>query len=247
MPVITVARQMGAGGEEIARLVAQRLGARLLDSELLTLASEQTGIPVRYFQLLDERGRSMWRNPGDLFRLVPLPPINPDLPDVYGDRYPPTGPVLARGEGLQSPAYWAAEAYAAALSRAIQRVAQAGESAVIVGRGGNEALGLAREALSVLVVASEPERLRRVASQRGVDVYDALDLVRESDARRRTFVRQFYGADWLDAGRYDLVVRTDNVSYEAAADVVVSAAERVLTGTKVPNTPSAEAVPVHAA
>ena len=247
MPVVTVARQMGAGGEEIARLVAQRLGARLFDAELLTLASEQTGIPVRYFELLDERGRSMWRNPGDLFRLVPLPPINPDLPDVYGDRYPPTGPVRARGEGLQSPAYWAAEAYAAALSRTIQRVAQAGESAVIVGRGGNEALALASETFSVLVVASEPERLRRIAGQRSVDVYDALDLVRDSDARRRAFVRQYYGADWLDAGRYDLVLRTDNVSYEAAADVVLSAARRLLTGTKVPNTPLAEAVPVHAA
>jgi CMP/dCMP kinase len=247
MPVVTVARQMGAGGEEIARLVAQRLGARVIDTELLTLASEQTGIPVRYFELLDERGRSMWRNPGDLFRLVPLPPINPDLPDVYGDRYPPTGPVRARGEGLQSPAYWAAEAYAAALSRTIQRVAQAGESAVIVGRGGNEALALAPETLSVLVVASEPERLRRVASQRGVDVYDALDLVRDSDARRRTFLRQYYGADWLDAGRYDLVVRTDNVTYDAAADVVVTAASRLSRSTKVPNTPSTEAVPVHAA
>ena len=247
MPVITIARQVGAGGEEIARLVAQRLGARLLDRELLAQASAETGIPVQYFELLDERGRSMWRTPGDLFRLVPLPPINPDLPDVYGDRYPPTGPVLARGEGLQSPAYWAAEAYAAALSRTIQRVAQSWERVVIVGRGGNEALAGAPEALSVLIVASEPVRLRRVASERGVDVYEALDVVRGSDARRRAFVRQYYGADWLDAGRYDLVVRTDSVTNEAAADAIVSAAGRLTNGTKVPNTPLTEPVPLHAA
>lgn len=247
MPVVTIARQLGAGGEEIARLVAQRLGARLLDSELLTQASAETGIPVKYFELLDERGRSMVRAPGDLFRLVPLPPINPDLPDVYGDRYPPTGPVRARGEGLQSPAYWAAEAYAAALSRTIQRLAESGERIVVVGRGGNEALAGAPETLSVLVVASEPERLRRVASERGVDVYDALDLVRESDARRRAFVRQYYGADWLDAGRYDLVVRTDKVTNEAAAEAIVSAAGRLRNSTKVPNTPVTEPVPLHAA
>src|SRR5688572_21965027 len=247
MPVVTIARQLGAGGEEIARLVARGLGARLLDRELLTQVSDETGIPVQFFELLDERGRSMWRTPGDLFRLVPLPPINPDLPDVYGDRYPPTGPVRARGEGLQSPAYWAAEAYAAALSRTIQRLAQSGERFVVVGRGGNEALAGVPDTLSVLVVASEPERLRRVASERGVDVYDALDVVRESDARRRAFMRQYYGADWLDAGRYDLVVRTDDVSIEAAAEAIVSAAGHLRGSTKVPKTPLTEPVPLHAA
>ena len=247
MPVVTIARQLGAGGEEVARLVAGRLGARVLDHELLQLASAETGIPLRYFELLDERGRSMWRNPADLFRLVPLPPINPDLPDVYGDRYPPTGPVRARGEGLQSPAYWASEAYAAALSRTIQRAAQSGEDLVIVGRGGNEALAQATDALNVLVVASEPLRLRRVAHQHGVDVYDALDLVRESDFRRSAFIRQFYGADWLDAGRYDLVVRTDDIPLEAAAEVVVRAARTLRGSTKVPITPLTEAVPAHAA
>ena len=247
MPVVTIARQMGAGGEEIARLVALRLGARLFDAELLELASEETGIPLRYFELLDERGRSMWRNPAALFRLVPLPPINPDLPDVYGDRYPPTGPVRARGDGLQSPAYWAAEAYAAALSRTIQRVARAGESAVIVGRGGNEALAVMPETLNVLVVASDPQRLRRLAYERGVNVYEALDAVRDSDRRRRAFIRQFYGADWLDASRYDLVVRTDEIPLDAAADIVVTAANGTAESTEVPNTPLTEAVPAHAA
>ena len=247
MLVVTIARQMGAGGEEVARLVAGRLRARLLDQELLHLASQETGIPLRYFELLDERGRSMWRNPADLFRLVPLPPINPDLPDVYGDRYPPTGPVRARGEGLQSPAYWAAEAYAAALSRTIQRVAQSGDDVVIVGRGGNEALAHAPGALSVLVIASEPQRLRRIAYERAVDVYDALDLVRESDFRRRAFTRQYYGTDWLDASRYDLVIRTDDLTLEAAAEAIISATTAVARSTKVPKTPLTEAVPAHAA
>src|SRR5438874_12110596 len=117
MPAVTIARQLGAGGEEIAARVAQRLGARVLDHDLLVRASERSGIPIENLEDLDERGRSMWRRPIDLVRLVPLPPIDPEQPDVTGDRYPPTGPVLARGEGLVSPAYWAAEAYASLLAR----------------------------------------------------------------------------------------------------------------------------------
>jgi hypothetical protein len=220
---VTIARQLGSGGEEIAEEAARRLGARLLDRDLLVLASEGTGIPVEHFELLDERGRNMLRRPADLVNLVPLPPINPDLPDVYGDRYPPTGPVRARGEGLQSPIYWAAEAYAAALSRTIQSAARAGD-VVIVGRGGNEALAGMEDALNVLVLASEPVRVRRVAEREGVDLYNALDRVRESDRKRRAFVKQFYGADWVDPTRYDLVIRTDHLSVAQAVDVIVSAA-----------------------
>lgn len=223
MPVVTIARQIGAQGEEIAAEVARITGARLLDHELLRLASDATGIPLHFFESLDERGRSMIRQPGDLFRLVPLPPINPDLPDVYGDRYPPTGPVVARGEGLQSPVYWALEAYTAAISRVIQLVARDGD-AVVVGRGGNEALFGRDIALNVLVIASDPIRVRRVAERERVNLYHALDRVRESDGRRRAFARQFYGAGWLDPARYDLVIRTDAVDIAAAARMIVSAA-----------------------
>jgi cytidylate kinase len=224
MPVITVASQLGSGGEQIASQAARQTGARLLDGEILQRASERTGIPVRHFEKLDERGRSMLRHPGDLLRLVPLPPINPELPDVFGDRYPPTGPVRARGEGLQSPIYWAAEAYAAAVSATIQAAAQEGD-VVVVGRGGNEALAGTPGGLRVLVVASEPQRVRRVMADEGVDAFDALDRVRESDRRRRAYVRQFYGADWLDPTRYDLVVRTDSLADDAAAAVIVAAAQ----------------------
>ena len=238
MPVVTIARQLGAGGEEVARLAAQLLGARLLDRELLTLTSETTGIPIQHFERLDERGRSVWRHADDLFRLVPLPPINPDLPDVFGDRYPPTGPVRARGEGLQSLAYWAAEAYAAAISRTIQMVARSGDDVVIVGRGGNEALANVPEALNVLVVANEAMRVRRVAAEQGLDVYDALDLVRSSDRRRRAFTRQFYGANWLDPTRYDLVIRTDDLPFDQAAQVIATAARSISsTAGAVPAAP----------
>lgn len=224
MAVVTIARQLGSGGEEIAAEVARQLSARLLNDELLELASNGTGIPIRYFEQLDERGRSMLRNAGDLFRLVPLPPINPDLSDVYGDRYPPTGPVLARGEGLQSPVYWAAEAYAAAISRTIQSVAHAGD-VVIVGRGGNEALAGMAGALHVLVLANEPVRVRRLADSLGEDLYGALDLIRQSDRLRRAFIRQFYGADWLDPRRYDVIVRTDEISVERAAQAIVASVQ----------------------
>jgi cytidylate kinase len=233
MGAVTIARQLGSGGEEIAAIVARTLGARLLDQDLLVLASEGSGIPLHYLQSLDERSRGMLRRPIDLVRLVPLPPINPDLPDVIGDRYPPTGPIVARGEGLVSPAYWASEAYAALLARTMRAEAEAGE-VVVVGRAGNEALSDLPGTLHVLITSSELSRVERLMRAEGLDAFDALERVRASDAERRRYVRQFYGADWLDPGRYDLVVDTDKLSHAAAADVICAAARAVSAAKSAP-------------
>ena len=88
-----------------------------------------------------------------MVRLVPLPPIDPEAPDVLGDRYPPTGPVEARGAGLRSPQYWAVEAYATLMGRTMRTEAVVGD-VVLVGRAGNEALRDVPGALHVLLVGS---------------------------------------------------------------------------------------------
>jgi hypothetical protein len=223
MPVVTIARQLGSRGEEIAALVGARLGVPVLDAELLDLASNRSGIPLAHLRALDERGRSMVQRPGDLLRLVPLPPINPEVPDVYGDRYPPTGPVIARGAGLVAPAYWAAEAYAALTSRTIRAAAES-DAAVIVGRGGNMALMDRPGVLRALVISDKLRRLARVMEAAGLDVFDARDRIRESDRDRGAYVRQFFGANWLDPLHYDLVVDAESITPEAAADVIALAA-----------------------
>lgn len=227
MPVVTIARQLGSGGETIADLVGQQLGARVYDRELLELASEHSGIPIHFLEEMDERGRSMLLRPASLVRLVPLPPINPELPDVTGDRYPPTGPPVARGEGIVSPRYWAAEAYATLLARTIHSLAEGG-SAVLVGRAGNEALAEVPGALRVLVTANETLRVERVMEAFQVNAYDALDLVTESDRNRAAYSRQFFHQDWLDPLRYDLTLCTDGLSFVAAADVIVAAVKALV-------------------
>jgi hypothetical protein len=240
MPVITLARQLGSGGEAIAGRVAQELGARLLDDELLTLASARSGIPVSTLAEMDERGRSITRHPLDVVRLVPLPPIDPEAPDVLGDRYPPTGPVEARGRGLRSPQYWATEAYATLLARTMRAEAAAGD-VVLVGRAGNEALRDVPRVLHVLVVGSSQRRIERLMALEGLSGYRALDRVRASDRERRDFVRQLWGADWLDPRRYTLCLNSDVLSVEPAAALIVAAA-RSLEGA--PPAAPAEAAPV---
>jgi hypothetical protein len=131
--------------------------------------------------------------------------------------------VEARGQGLVSAAYWALEAYATLMARTMRAEAAGGE-VVLIGRAGNEALRGVPGVLHVLVVGAQQRRIQRLMAAEGLTGYKALDRVREDDRNRRAFVRQIWGADWLDPRRYDLCLNTDDVSVEQAAAVVTQAA-----------------------
>ena len=62
--IITISRQMGAGGAEVARRVAEELGWRLVDNELVDRVAARAGIPPEEVRERQERA------PGFLERLV---------------------------------------------------------------------------------------------------------------------------------------------------------------------------------
>src|SRR2546428_5750304 len=101
-PVITVTRQYGSGGSDIARLVAERLGWELVDNQFVEAVARRAGVPP------DEVAQREERAPGLLERLAPPPPGAPPqmfLAPAPGPRVGPDGTnpgkvtqrVVARG------------------------------------------------------------------------------------------------------------------------------------------------------
>jgi hypothetical protein len=232
MTVVTIARPLATHAEAIAAAVASRLGLAVYDDRLIAMAAARGDVPPDEMATLDERGRGLFVRPTDLWHLVPMPPINPELPDILTDEYAPTGPVRARSSGLDSPRFWAVEAYAALMARTIADVA-ATEDAVVVGRAGHVVTGASEAVLRVLCVAPEATRVERVARAQAVADYEALTRIRESDRDRSEYHRQFFGAAWLDPSAYDLVINTGSMSIPQAVDTVVAAATR-LAGRPTP-------------
>jgi cytidylate kinase len=57
-PIITVSRQMGSGGTEMAEMVAARLGFQIFDKELIAAVAEETGVHRDILEAMDERTRN---------------------------------------------------------------------------------------------------------------------------------------------------------------------------------------------
>ena len=75
--VITIGRQCGSGGKKIGEIVAERLGIKCYDKELLTLAAKHSGLCEELFEKNEKKPTSSF-----LYSLVM---------DTYSMSYNPSG------------------------------------------------------------------------------------------------------------------------------------------------------------
>jgi cytidylate kinase len=200
---VCISHATGAGGEEVGRLVAERLGFLYVDEEIIARAAAKGGIGPE--EIADEERRK------SLVARV-LEAIAQGGGELGSSR-------LRIGEERNSD-------YLRALIReTIERTAVRG-NAVIVAHAASYAVTQGRETLRVLVTASPRIRAVRVESAERLDEASAERAVKDSDAGRRDYLRRFYDVDDELPTHYDLVVNTDVLSVEQAAELIAHAASR---------------------
>jgi cytidylate kinase len=115
-------------------------------------------------------------------------------------------------------------AYTGLIEQVLRETAAQGD-VVIVGHAASIPLAGTSGVLRVLVTAPAETRIGRLAQAEGMDAGKARKALRHSDDERRSYLRRFYSVDEERPDRYDLVVSTESVTYEAAARTIVAAAE----------------------
>jgi cytidylate kinase len=223
MTVITLSRQLGSHGEDIAIQVAQALDLRLIDAQVISQAAQRAGVPqMALAELEHEKGRGLANRVLAALRAMPsLTPTSesgPTAPHLSGLTIPFAGlfsptvpPISASLEG-----------YVQMVGLVIRGLAQEG-NVLIVGRGGQILLKAHPAALHVQVVAPLAHRIKTLMSRKGYDQRAAQNRIRASDRARFDYVRRYHDADWLDPTLYHLVVNTGRVPVATAVEVIISA------------------------
>ena len=96
---------------------------------------------------------------------------------------------------------------------------------MVVGRGGQMILQEYPGVLHVQCVARFETRVYNIIVREDVKWREAARRVRLADEQRAGYMRRFYNVDWLDSHLYDLVVSTDRLAEDLAADIIVQAAQ----------------------
>jgi uncharacterized protein len=196
--VVCISHATGAGGEDVGRLVAERLGFLYVDDEIVARAAARGGI-----------------SPQDVADAERRKPLVSRLLETLAETSEVGPSVLAPGVDRND--------VRALVRETIERTASLG-NAVIVAHAASHVVEPGDAALRVLVTASPSTRADRLCTTaEPLDAAKAARAVKHSDAGRRDYLKRFYDVDEELPTHYDLVVNTDALSVELAAELITRA------------------------
>ena len=224
MAVITISRQTGSGGDEIAALVCKQLGYRYFDKAMLAkAASEDTQSEVDFLKFSEEdfvKGSALMN------RLLSLTGANRESPVAQMRIWAEDGHGQRSVQVVQLDESRAIQL----VQNAIRYVADQG-NVVIMGRGAQVILKDHRGALHVRIEAPWEDRVQRVKQRydlRGEGARtEAQNLIARRDEASADYVRRFYDVNVKDSQLYHLVINTGKLSVEATAGLIAAAAKAV--------------------
>jgi len=196
---------MGAGGEDVGRLVAERLSFEYADEEVVAKAAAKAGLDAGVVADEEERKSLATRVLQALARSG----------GAEG--------LAVGGMPIHTTDEPAPEDIRVLIRETIEQLASQGK-VVIVAHAASYALGAKPDVLRVLVTASPETRAKRLGESESLDDSASAKLVKDSDAARRDYLKRFYGVGDESPTHYDLVVNTDKVTADQAAELVSVAA-----------------------
>jgi len=227
MAIITISRQFGSGGDEIAERVCQILGYWHFDKRDIARAAARAGFSEEEIATYSDYSEQNYKVKNFLSRL-----LRRTRPST--SRHEDTLSTRLADEKIFN------EASALMLVRkAVETACNTGKT-IVVGRGGQMILKDETNVLHLRVEAPMDVRVRRVEDwlKQGQPTYttihdlwhNAHDLIVERDAASADYVRMFYGADWANPALYHAVLNLGKIDIEQAAQIVVDMVHHLFPG-----------------
>jgi len=195
--IITIARQFGSGGREAGEKLAQLLGYGFYDKQLITLAAQKSGMDSGVLSTVDEKAVSSL-----LYTLA-----------LGSSMYT---------NGISEVRLPINDKLFVVQAEVIKEIADREEGAVIVGRCADYVLSERKNLVRVFVCADFSNRVKKVMRVHDLTESKAKDAVVKTDKRRTNYYSYYTGEKWGKTDNYDLIVSTDKIGIEGAAQVIKS-------------------------
>ncbi len=206
MAIVTVSRQYGSGGSEVAARIAAALGWRLLDNALIDGVAERLGTTVEEVEAREERVPTLVQRLADAMALG-----SPEMLAPIADAsLPPSDERLLE------------------VTRRVIAESIAAGPVVLVGRGAQSMLAERADTLHVYCYAPKAALVARAMRRLGIDAAAAQKAVEETNRQREQYVRKYWNRSWAAHENYHLCVNTEWLGIEGAADLIVDVARKQL-------------------
>jgi cytidylate kinase len=182
--IVTIEREYGSGGGEIAQLLSTQLGWKIWDQLLTEEIARLANCPKAVVQVREERTDPLYYR---LFKSF--------LRGSY------EGSLNAHKLNVVD-----SESILKITERVVQHAAKTGNS-VIVGRGSQHFLRTRPDALRVFLYAPRENKVRRLLA-RGKSQNEAQQLVDTVDRERADFIQKYFHVEWPDRAIYHTMINT---------------------------------------
>lgn len=176
--IITIGRQYGSAGREIGRKLAEQLGIKLYDKEMLDRAAKESGICQELFETHDEK------------------PTNSFLYSLVMDTY-----SMGYSSGTYNDMPLNHKVFLAQFD-AIKKIADEGPC-ILVGRCADYALESYDNVMSVFIHADLDARIRRIARIYDLTDAKAKELILKTDKKRASYYNYYTNKKWGEAAGYN--------------------------------------------
>jgi hypothetical protein len=200
---VCISSEDGTGALGAAHLAARALDLRLIDEDIVTRAAQDAGVEREVVADVEQRRSRLER------LLEGLGSSGIGTGYTVTDAVPYTRPASDELRGL--------------IRSVIEDTAAAGD-VMIVSHAASLALAGRDDVLRVLVTASPDVRASRLAHSLDLGPEEAARTIKRADANRADYIKRFYGIGSERPIHYDLVINTDRIAPEQAADLIVNAA-----------------------
>jgi len=191
--IITVGRQFGSNGRAIAKRLADLLGIKFYDKELISMAAERTNIHPERVENLDEKPVNRW------VYAIPGEPLNPAYVNTL-----PINDILFEAQ-----------------CQVIKEIAQA-EECIIVGRCADYVLKDNPLCRNIFIYAPLEERIRVIADRFSLSEKDAKNLIRKTDKQRKYYYNYYTDGRWGEMENYQMAFDSSVLGIDGTADMLLT-------------------------
>ncbi|SEF43076.1 cytidylate kinase [Eubacterium ruminantium] len=196
--IITIGRQFGSNGRNIGMLVAEKLGIKCYDKELLKLAAMNSGVSEELLQNLDEKP-----NKSFLYSVVMDP-------YAFAYNYNNNGYTMNINQ----------QAFQATFDT-IKNLADR-ESCVIVGRCSDYILRERKDVLNIFIYAPLESRIKTVCKRfPELNESKAKDQIAKEDKSRSSYYNYYSSKKWGRMESYDFSIDSSLMPLDKTADVII--------------------------
>ena len=197
--IITLGRRIGAGGLEIAHKLADRLGIKVYDKDLIWIAARESGLSAEFFEKNDEKPVTKGR-----------------LTNFLGQKNSTF--IDTRSYVLDSAI--SEDGLFKTQSDIIRQLADAG-SGIFVGRCADYVLRDREGMLSVFITADKQDRIARIMEKDGLSAREAEKYIDQGERRRTSYYNYYTFKEWGDSASYDLCLNSSRFGIDGCVDCII--------------------------